>query len=321
MAGRETRVNLLIGTNHGLSHFYQLCLPPLFLPWHAAFGASYAELGLIVAAMLFCTGALQTPMGALVDRFGARPFLIGGSLLMSGSMLAMSVATQDRQVLALAALSGVGNSVIHPCDYAILSGSIHKRAIGRSFAIHSLSGNIGFAAAPAFMAAMMVTVGWRGAIALSGLVGLFAVVSIVLQTRILADQAKKETASITTRELFASRTLWLFFGFYMLSAMATSGIQTWLITVLHQVNRFDLQVGSTALTVLLVGNSGGTILGGWAADRFNKHLGIFVVGLTVASAALLVAAAVLPLGPLAMMAALAAAGFASAPRARHATSW
>jgi FSR family fosmidomycin resistance protein-like MFS transporter len=310
MVRRETRVNLLIGTNHGLSHFYQLCLPPLFLPWHAAFGVSFAELGLSVALMLFFTGVLQTPMGALVDRYGARPFLIGGSLLMSGGMLGMSVATQYWQVLVLASLSGIGNSVIHPADYAILSGSIRKEVIGRSFALHSLSGNIGFAVAPAFMIAMMEIVGWRGAVAVSGVVGLIAMASIVLQTRILGDQPKKETATITTRELFASRTLWLFFGFYMLSSMAMSGMQTWLITVLHQVNGFDLAVGSTALTVLLVGNSGGTILGGWAADRLNQVLLLFVVSLTVLTAALLVTAAVLPLGVLAMMVVLAGAGFA-----------
>ena len=30
---RTTRVNLLIGNGHFLSHFYSLCLPPMFLVW------------------------------------------------------------------------------------------------------------------------------------------------------------------------------------------------------------------------------------------------------------------------------------------------
>ena len=34
---RTTRVNLLLGNGHFLSHFYSLCLPPLFLAWQAAF--------------------------------------------------------------------------------------------------------------------------------------------------------------------------------------------------------------------------------------------------------------------------------------------
>ena len=43
---RSTRVNLLIGNGHFLSHFYVLCLPPMFLAWQQAFSVSFAELGL-----------------------------------------------------------------------------------------------------------------------------------------------------------------------------------------------------------------------------------------------------------------------------------
>ena len=59
MIARDTRVNLLIGTGHFLSHFYQLCLPPLFLAWQREFGASFAELGLAVVLM---TGAAAVLM-------------------------------------------------------------------------------------------------------------------------------------------------------------------------------------------------------------------------------------------------------------------
>jgi len=39
-AGQDTRIIALIGTGHFLSHFYMLCLPPLFLVWREEFGAS-----------------------------------------------------------------------------------------------------------------------------------------------------------------------------------------------------------------------------------------------------------------------------------------
>ena len=77
---RTTRVNLLLGNGHFLSHFYALCLPPLFLAWQTAFQVSFAELGLAVALMSGSTALLQTPVGFLVDRYGARRFLIGGAL-------------------------------------------------------------------------------------------------------------------------------------------------------------------------------------------------------------------------------------------------
>jgi|SRR5271165_6454098 len=87
--GRDTRVNLLLGSGHFLSHFYQLCLPPLFIAWQKAFDVSFARLGLVMAVMSATAALLQTPMGFLVDRYGARPFLVGGTLLMTLSMAAM----------------------------------------------------------------------------------------------------------------------------------------------------------------------------------------------------------------------------------------
>ena len=140
---RTTRVNLLIGNGHFLSHFYVLCLPPLFLVWQKAFDVSFAELGLTVALMSGTTAMMQTPVGFLVDRYGARRFLVGGALLMSLSMAAMGLATSYWQIPALATLSGIGNSVFHPCDYAIISGSVDRDRMGRSFALHSFSGNLG----------------------------------------------------------------------------------------------------------------------------------------------------------------------------------
>ena len=160
---RVWRVNMLIGTAHFLSHFYVLCLPPLFVVWKSAFDVSYAQLGLTMACMSATAGILQTPMGFLVDRYGARRFLIGGTLLMSLAITGMGFATEYWQLVALAMLSGAGNSVIHPADYAILSGSIPKERMGKSFAFHSINGNIGFAVAPPIMALLIVTFGWRSA--------------------------------------------------------------------------------------------------------------------------------------------------------------
>ena len=162
MIGRDARINLLISTGHFLSHFYQLCLPPLFLVWQRQFDISFAELGLSVVLMTGTAAVLQTPVGFLVDRYGARPFLIGGALVMSIAIALMAFATAFWQILALALISGIGNSVFHPCDYAILAGSIRKERMGRSFALHGFSGNIGFALAPPTIAALLSVMDWRG---------------------------------------------------------------------------------------------------------------------------------------------------------------
>jgi predicted MFS family arabinose efflux permease len=288
--GRDTRVNLLLGSGHFLSHFYKLCLPPLFIAWQQAFDVSFAQVGLVMAVISGTAAIMQTPMGFLVDRYGARPFLIGGTLLMTLSVGAMGFATAYWQIVALALLSGVGNSVFHPADYAILSGSIEPARLGRSFAFHTFTGNIGFASAPPATAALMLLFGWRGSLIFVGLLGIPVAAAIVWQSRILIDQARRPQSRAAEHQraagLLLSRSVLMFFAFFMVSSMAGAGIQSWLITILHQVHGITLAAASSALTGYMVGQIGGVLIGGWFADRTTRHLP-FVVILTIGAAAVL----------------------------------
>jgi len=309
--GRDSRVNALLGAGHFLSHFYQLCLPPVFIAWQQAFGVSFAELGLAMAVMSAAAALLQTPMGFLVDRYGARPFLIGGTLMMTLSIAAMGFATAYWQVVGLALLSGVGNSVIHPSDYAILSGSVDRAKLGRSFAFHTFVGHIGFAAAPPATAALMLLLGWRGALMFVGLLGLPVVLAIFWQSGILIDQARRPRTRADTRisgaGLLLSRSVLMFFAFFMVSSMAGAGIQSWLITVLHQVHGLAVGAASSALTGYMIGMIGGVLVGGWVADRTDRHLP-FVVILTIGAAALLLLTGIVSLAELPTIGVLFVAG-------------
>ncbi|MGE5271493.1 MAG: MFS transporter [Thiohalocapsa sp.] len=291
--GKDARVNTLIGCGHFLSHYYQLCLPPLFIAWQHSFGVSFAELGLAMALMSGTTAVVQAPVGFLVDRYGARRFLIGGTLLMTLSIAAMGLATAYWQIALLAMLSGLGSSVIHPADYAILSGSVDRSKIGRSFALHTFVGHVGFAAAPPVTAALMLLIGWRSTLLLVGALGLPVVVSIVWQSRILVEQRREAGAAghagggfVADLRMLFSRSILLFFGFFMVSSMAGAGIQSWLITVLHSTHDLPLATASTALTGYMIGMMSGVLVGGWVSDRTDKHLG-FVVVLTILGAGLM----------------------------------
>src|SRR4029077_439960 len=125
-----------------MSHFYILMMPTMFLAWQQAFGVSFAELGISVAVMSGTTAIVQTPIGFLVDRYGARRFLIGGTLLMTLSVSLMGLVTYFWQIVPVALLSGLAEAVFPPADYAILSGSIHPSRLGRSFAIHTFVGHV-----------------------------------------------------------------------------------------------------------------------------------------------------------------------------------
>jgi predicted MFS family arabinose efflux permease len=150
------------------------------------------------------------------------------------------------------------------------------------------------------MAVLAVTIGWRAALLLVGLLGVPVVLAILLQSAILNDQVKEApdeaAALITGRALLLSRTMLLFFGFYLLGSMAGAGVQAWLITVLHEVKGFEIAVASAALTGYMAGSTCGVLVGGWFADAYRARVQGFAVGLTIVSAVLVlvVAAVMLP---------------------------
>ena len=75
---RDARVIGVVGVAHALSHFFQLVLPPLFPLLRAEFGVSYATLGALMSVFYVASGVCQFGAGFAVDRFGARPVLLGG---------------------------------------------------------------------------------------------------------------------------------------------------------------------------------------------------------------------------------------------------
>jgi FSR family fosmidomycin resistance protein-like MFS transporter len=301
---KTTRVNLLIGTGHFFSHFYILTLPPLFFAWHETFDVSYAGLGASVALMAGTTAVLQTPAGYLVDKYGAKIFLIGGTALMAASVAAMAAATSYWHILVLATLSGAGNAVFHPADYSVLSGSIPRERLGRAFAFHLFTGHLGFALAPPIVVFLALTFGWRAAVLAVGLLGLPVVVAIILQSSILSEQPgdregdrddKDENATGSKRSAIFTRPMLLFFAFFMFGAMAQAGVQSWLITVLQSVNGISLEMASWALTAFVGGTVVGVLAGGWLADLSGaRHLLIASVLIT-ASAMLILAVGTLSL--------------------------
>ena len=149
---RETSIIGLVSFAHMLSHFYMLCVPPLFPLLRRDLGLDYVDMGLTVTIYAVVTGALQTPVGFLVDRFGGRAVLIAG-LFVNGLAIFLAAHVTGFWGLAFAmALGGVGSSVFHPADYTILNSVVATERIGRALSIHALAGNLGFLAGPLFVA-------------------------------------------------------------------------------------------------------------------------------------------------------------------------
>ena len=145
---RDAEVIGLVSVAHLLSHFLQLLLAPLFPLLKDEFGVGYAALGLMFSVMYTVSGISQTMAGFIVDRYGARRVLLFGMATFSLALLLTGLATSYWMLVAVAVLAGVGNSVFHPADFAILNAKVNPKRLGYAFSMHGIGGNVGWLPAP-----------------------------------------------------------------------------------------------------------------------------------------------------------------------------
>ena len=311
---RDVRVISLIGVAHGTSHYYQLAFVTMLLIVRDAAGLSFTEVGLLGSLFYGVSGVGQTAAGFAVDRFGARPILAGG-LAALGLMLGFfSVAHSFVAFAAIAVLGGLGNCVFHPADFALLNASVNQKRLGRAFSIHGLGGSLGWAAGPA-MYFLDHLFGWVGAALIGAIPGLvLSVLVLVHRTdlvdhRIKARAAAAKEGTVPARTLFLQAPILLCLVYFALLSTNTVGIQQFAVPAWE--NMFDVTENYAALClmVFVIGSAAGTLVGGYFADRVQRHERVAAIGLLLAAALTLpvamqsVSAGLLPL-------VLALAGFA-----------
>ena len=277
--GREVRVLSLVSTGHFMSHYSQLILPPLFIMMAPHFGVGFAAMGLIMT-LLNMSGALaQIPVGFLVDRVGAKWILIIGLFMKTFGLGAMAFTDTYWVLLVLAVFAGLGHSVFHPTDYAILMSSVDEKRIGRAFSIHTAAGNAGTLMAPLVAAFFLTTQwGWKGAIFSVAILGAVAGIAMLAQSGTLQDHAgrkkskPKESVSVTDglRMLIQPQMLILYM-FFCITAMATVGLNNFIHAGLVTAHGIDEISAAAALSAYAGGGLIGVLLGGWLADKASNH--------------------------------------------------
>jgi len=305
---RDAAVMALVGSAHYTSHVMQLALPPLFPILHEVFRVSYTELGLIVTLFYVASGFGQALAGVLVDRYGAHRLLIGGLVILSGAIALAGLVPSYWVLLPLALLGGLGNSVFHPADLSILSHRVSERRLGRAYAVHGLTGSLGYATSPVAVAAMAYYADWRIALGVVGLAGLLvAALLYANRSYLIYRHAEASRAAGAPRRpaylsVVGSPVVLMGFAYFVMTAFAGSGIQTFSITALNSGYGLAIKLATLGLTAYLVGSAGGILAGGFLADRTRQHHRVAMAGVATAGVLMFVigavpslAAAVVPL--------------------------
>ncbi|MCZ4304478.1 MFS transporter [Zoogloeaceae bacterium G21618-S1] len=302
----------LVGLAHGISHFSHLLLAPLFPIFIREFGLSFSDVGLLMSLFFVVSGSGQAVAGFVVDRFGARPVLFAAISLFLLAALVASQATGYSGLMLVAVLAGLGNAPFHPADFTILNQRVSTARLGHAFSAHGLTGNLGWALAPAFLVGITALSDWRTAYLCAA--ALYALVLAVLywhRDKLLTEVAVRHPDAPKGSDLDYLKlpVIWWCFAFFLLSTMTLAVVQSFAPSILKAVHGVSVEAATLTISAYMLCGAFGMLIGGFVASTRRHSDRVVAVSMT-AGALLLLVCATGWLGGTGTMAALAATGFA-----------
>ncbi len=245
-------------------------------------GLSASEMGLLLSAFSLPYAFAQLPMGALLDRLGARVTLGFGMLLWSVAQLAGGLVRTVNQFFIARLFLGVGEAPQFPAGAKVFSEWFALKERGRPTGIFVASTTIAPALAPPLLTALMFGFGWRGMFIIMGVVGIVIALAWVMIYRdrrdvaltpaeiaYLDDGQPPDDRGMTGAEwrgLFRQRTTWgLIFGFMGVIYMVWLYL-TWLPAYLEKERGLPLATAGWVMTIPYLAGTFGQLSSGVLAD-------------------------------------------------------
>ncbi|MFD5461831.1 MFS transporter [Kitasatospora sp. NPDC127059] len=260
----------LLSVGHSCVDVYQGAVAALVPFLVAERGYGYAAVSGVVLAASLLSSVAQPLFGALTDRWPL-PWLLPVSTLLGGAGIALSGPGGSYGLtLAWVALSGVGVAAYHPESARVARAVAGSGGDGhRGMAWFSLGGNLGFAAAPLLVAAVVGLGGLR----LTPLLVLPALAGAVLCLPVLRELARRRAAGVGTasrpgrddRASFVRLSLAV-----VCRSIVFTGLSTFLSLYAAQRLGGGPAAGTAALVVLYAGGAVGSLLGGALAERWGR---------------------------------------------------
>lgn len=282
----------LISVAHGTSHFYHLILAPLF-PWlKVEFGLSYAELGFLMTMFFIVSTIMQAAAGFWVDHSGPLKVLFFGVGMLAVSAVVLAFSNGYWTLLIGACLAGLGNGVFHPADYTLINRRVSPEWVAHAYSMHGVSGALGWAVSPAVLVAVTTLYDWRTALLVASLIACVILIILFARRHILMgsqeqrdiEESARKNTTVLSLDFLKLPMVWMCWGFFFLSALALSGVQSFAPTAMQLLYDLPIALTTTAYSTYMLASAGGMFIGGFIAVRAQFPERVIAVGFVLASA-------------------------------------
>ncbi len=281
-----------ISAGHFLNDMIQSVITSVYPQLKQSFHLNFSQIGLISLTFQITASLLQPIVGFYTDR-KPRPYSLPvGMAFTFAGLLLLARASNFVSVLFAVAMMGIGSSIFHPESSRLAHVAAGgKRGVAQS--IFQLGGNAGSAIGPLLVALIVAPYGLQNVIWFCIAAGL----AIIILTKVsqwyrqhLRMPAKRAAAKLPDNGLSRKKVatslvvllLLIFSKFFYLASMSNY-FTFFLIGKFH----VSIQQSQLYLFVYLAAIAAGTIIGGFAGDRFGRKYVIWFSILGVAPFTLL----------------------------------
>jgi DHA1 family inner membrane transport protein len=241
----------------------------------------------LVAATSIAWGITSMLAGAGSDRWGRRPFLIGGPLALAVATAGVAMADSFLGVAAWATFAGACCGMFTGVIFTEVSGRVSAtqqgRALGWVMSGQSLTLLVGVP-----MAAWVgSSIGWRGVNLCVAALALASVLGLLATTTRRADGWAASARRVPTMRAALSRPVLRLLSMGIAERVCYGLVAVYYATFLQSTFLLSLNAVALPLAVFALGNILGTLLGGQLADRMSNRLGIFAAAMLASAVAAL----------------------------------
>jgi MFS transporter, DHA1 family, inner membrane transport protein len=250
--------------------------------------SSVAIVANLLAVTSIAWGTASMFAGAGSDRWGRRPFLIGGPAGLACASIGVATAGSFLTVALWAALAGACCGLFTGPLFTEVSRRVapgqQGRALGWVMSGQSLTLLVGVPLA----AWVGARIGWRGVCVCVAVLAVLTVIGMWITTARGGGRVAGGGAHVPSMRGALSRPVIRLLSMGVAERICYGLVAVYFATFLQSTFALSVDAVALPLAVFAIGNIVGTVLGGQLADRLPNRLGIFAAAMLASAVAALV---------------------------------
>lgn len=253
------------------NYLIRMALSALLPPIMAEFSLSYAQAGLLSAALFYAYTAMQLPAGVLGDRLGRKRMVIAGVLLSAGASLFTGVAASLAMLFVARLVTGLSQGFLFSNDRVIIAATTPRERItlgqGISFSGPGLGTTLGLVLA-GYLGTLLP---WRHVFLVFALPPLLSAFMI---WRYIPEPSRAAAAADPAwpfRRVLRTRDFWLLAVSGVVPIYVQFLLATWGPALFVEAGVDDLARSASLASLQGLTAPGGLLVSGLATDRLRAR--------------------------------------------------